>query len=211
MNDIFVHLLYESVQLPEVGRHTAVVGCVYTNCTKLGGPVAPCTPGVQLMEPKWQVTMLWGTICSEWHFRIPAVRMCTTSSTRSRIAVVGCVYTNCTKLGGDVVPFTTCVRLPDRSRMFTGPFGAICSEQHFCTPALQICMSSTNRSLTVPVDCVFTNCTKLGGPVALCTPGVRLRERTRKFTRPWRIICSERHFCTPAVQLGEPYRSVNQV
>ena len=137
-NGIFVYLQCGSVQLPKVGLRTALSGCVYTNCTKLRGPIATCTPGVRSL---------------------------------------------------------------DRFRMLTRPWQTIWSKRHFHTPPVRICMIPSSRSLTVPVDSVYRSCTKLGGPVTACTPGVRPLDRSSMFTRPWRTTCCKRHFRTPAVRI----------
>ena len=152
-------------------------------------------------------TRSWKTICSEWHFRTPAVRLCTPTTNRSFTVPVACVYRRCTKLGGPVAPYTPGVCASDRSNMFTRPWQTVWSEGHFRTPAVWICTPPSNRSLTVPVDSVYRSSTKLGVPVAPCTPGVRPLHRSSKFTRPWRTICSKLHFRTPAVWICTPPRS----
>ena len=48
---------------------------------------------------------------------------------------------------------------------------------------------------------MYTNCTYLGDLVAHCTPGARLRDRSRRFTLPCTTICNERHFRTPSVRI----------
>ena len=161
------------------------MGCVFTNYTKQGDPVAPCTPGVRHSERTRQFTRLWQTICSERHFHTPAVRICTASSSHSRTPVVGCMYTSCTKLGGPIAPRTAGVLLRDCSRQFIGLWQTICSERHF--PHLlhgSVQLPEVGRH-TAALGCVYTNCTKLGGPVAPCTPGVRLRDHSRQFIGPW--------------------------
>ena len=61
-------------------------------------------------------------------------------------------------------------------------------------------LCASNKSLfTIPVDCVYRSCTKLGGPAVPCTPGVRPLYRSSMFTKPWITICSEQHLCTPTV------------
>ena len=77
INRIFVHLLYESVQFPKVGLRTVLSGCVYTKGSKLRGPIATCTRGIRLLECFRMFTKPWQTISSEWHFRTPGVRICT--------------------------------------------------------------------------------------------------------------------------------------
>ena len=57
---------------------------------------------------------------------------------------------------------------------------------------------------------MYTDYTYLGGPVAHCTPGVRLRDRSQKFTTPWTAIFSERRFRPPAVRIRTVPRSSTQ-
>ena len=106
---------------PLVQTGTVHLGYVYTTCTKLGGPVEPCTTGVRLPDRSRMFTRPWQTICSERHFRTPPVRICTAPRSRTRTAHLGYFYTTCTKLRGPIGPCTTGVRLPDRSRMFNRP------------------------------------------------------------------------------------------
>ena len=54
---------------------TVHLGCVYTNFTYLGYPVAHCTPDVRLRDRSWQFTTLYTAIRSERDFRTPAVRI----------------------------------------------------------------------------------------------------------------------------------------
>ena len=112
-----------------------------------------------------------------------------------------CVCTKYTKLGGPVVPYTPGVRLPERSRMFTRPWQAICGKRHFRTPAVRIRTAPQNRTRTSHLICVCTSCTKLEGPVAPCTTGVQLPDCSQMFTRPWQTNCSKRHYRTPAVRI----------
>ena len=51
-----------------------------------------------------------------------------------------------------------------------------------CTDVYDSQKSDTNSSIRL---CVCTKHTKLEGPVVPCTPGVRLLDRSRMFTRPW--------------------------
>ena len=67
-----------------------------------------------------------------------------------------------------------------------------------CTDLYGSKKSDPNSSIRL---CVCTKYTKLGGPIVSCTPGVRLPDRSRIFTRPWQTICSERPFRTPPVQI----------
>ena len=87
------------------------------------------------------------------------------------------------------------------------PWTAIFSERHFSTPAVWICTVPRNRMRIVHLGCEYTNYTYLGGPVAHCTPGVRLRDRSQKFNTPWTAIFSKRYFCTPAVRISTFYRN----
>ena len=172
-----------------------------TNYTYLGGPVAHCTPGVCLRDSSHQFNILWTTIYSKRHFRTPSVRICTVPQSLSQTANLGCEYTNCTYLGNPVAHCTPGVRLRDRSRQFTIPWTTICSERHFRTPSVRTCTVPQIRTRTAHLDCVNTNCTYLGHPVAHCTPDVRLRDRLRQFTLPCTTICNERHSRTPSVRI----------
>ena len=146
-------------------------------------------------------TRQWSTMCSECYFRTPPVRISTAPRSRTETAHLGYVYTTCTKLGGPVEPCITVVRLQDRSWMFTRPWQTICSERRFRTPPVRICMAPRNGIRTAQLGYVYANCSKLEGPVAPCTPDVRLLDRSQMFTRWWRIICSECHFRTPSVRI----------
>ena len=121
-----------------------------------------------------------------------------------------CVYTKCTYLGDVIAHCTPCVRFRDRLRQFTLPCTTICRERHSRTPSVHICTVPQIRTRTAHLRCVNTNYIYLGGPVANCTPGVRLRDRSRQFTIPWTTTCSERHFRTPAVRFGTVARSVSR-
>ena len=134
-----MHLLYGSEQLSEVGRLTAALGCVYTNCTKLGCPVARCTPCVRFPGRSLQLIVACQTIYIERYFvdllcgsvQLPKVGL--------RTALSGCVYTNCTKLRGLIATCTRGVRPLDCYRIFTRPWQTIWSERHFHTPPVRIC------------------------------------------------------------------------
>ena len=63
---------------PRIRIRTSHLICVCTSCTKLEGPVAPCTTGVQLPDCSQMFTRPWQTNCSKRHYRTPAVRICTT-------------------------------------------------------------------------------------------------------------------------------------
>ena len=160
------------------------LGCVYTNFTYLGDPVAHCTPGIRLRDCSQQFTTPYIALCSEPNFRAHAVRICTVPRSRTRPVHLGCVYTNYTYLRGPVAHCAPGVRLRDRSRQFTTLFTAICSERNFRTPAVRIRTVLRSRTGTVHLGCVYTNYTYLGGPVVHCAPGVRLRDRTRLFSTP---------------------------
>ena len=192
---------------PRSGTRTAQLACVCTNYKKLEGPVVPCTSAVRHPDRSQMFNRPWQTHCSKKHFRTPPVRICTASRIWTPTARLSYLYTTCTKLGGPVGPCTTGVRLPDRSRMFTRPWQPICSERHFRTPPVRICTAPRSRTRTAQLGCVCTNYKKLVGPVVPCTPGVRLPDRSRMFTRPWQTICSERHFCTPPVRICTAPRS----
>ena len=151
MNGIFVYLLYRSVQLSEVGRLTVALGCVYTSCTKLEGPVAPYTPGVRPLDHSRMFTRPWQKIWRERHFRTPVVRICTPPSNRSLTVPVDSVYRSCTKVGGLAAPCTPGVRLLDRSSMFNRSWRTICRERHFRTPTVRICTALRSRT---PYSCI---------------------------------------------------------
>ena len=51
------------------------------------------------------------------------------------------------------------------------------------------------------LGCVYRNFTYLGDPVEHCTPGVRLRNRSRQFTTPYTALCSKLNFRTHAVRI----------
>ena len=119
---------------------------------------------------------------------------------------LGCVYTNNTYLGGTVAHFIPGVQLRDRSRQFSTPYTALWYEQNFCTPSVRIRTFPRSRSRAVHLGCMFTNYTYFGGPVAHYTPGVRLRDRSCKFTTPYPGLCSKRNFCTPSIRI----RTVSQ-
>ena len=152
---------------------------MYTNYTYLGSLVAHCAPGVRLGDRTGLLCTLWIAICSERYFGTPAVRIHTVPRSRTRTVHLGCVYINLTYLGGPVAHFTPAVRLRDRTRLFSTLWAVICSEQCFRTPAVRIRTVPRSRTRTVHLGCVYTNYTYLGGPVAHCAPGVRLRDRSR--------------------------------
>ena len=160
-----------------------------------------CTPGGRRPDRSRMFTRPWQLICSERYFCTPPVRICTASRSRTGTAHLGYVYTTCIKLGCPVEPCITGVRIQDRSRMFTRPWQTICSERHFRTPPVRICTAPRSRTRTAQLGCVCTNYKKLVGPVVPCTPGVRLPDHSRMFTRPWQTICSERHFRTAPVRI----------
>ena len=141
------------------------------------------------------------TICSERYFVHLLCRSVQLPKVGLRTALSGRVYTNCTKLRGPIATCTQRVRPLDCSWMFTMPWQTIWNKRHFHSPPVRICTIPSNRSLTVPVDSVYRSCTKVGGPISLCTPGVRPLGRSSMFTRSWRNICSEWHFRTPVVRI----------
>ena len=153
-----------------------------------------CTPGVRLPDRSRMFTRRWSTMCSDWHFRIPTVRISTAPQSRTEIVHLCYVYTIYTKLGRPVETCTTGVQLQDRSWMFTRPCQTICSKMHFHTAPVRICTAPRSRTRTAELGCVCTNYKKLVEPVVPCTPGVRHPDCSRMFTRRWRTICSERHF-----------------
>ena len=179
MNGIFVHLLYGFVQLSEVGRLTVALGCVYTSYTKLEGPVAPYTPGVRPLHHTKMFTMQWRKLCREQHLCTSTVYICTAASSRFRTAFVGCVYTSLSKLPSPVAACTPGIRPLDPQACSLG-----CGDKsavngifvHLLYGSVQL--SKVGR-LTAALYCVHTNCTKLGCPVARCTPCVRLPHRSR--------------------------------
>ena len=139
---------------PRSRTRTAQLGCVCINYKKLVGPVVPCTPGVRHPDRSRMFTRRWRTMCSERHFGTPLVRICTAPLIRNGTAHLGYVYTTCTKLGGPVVPCTTGVQVPDRSRMFTRPWQTICSESDFRTLPVQICTAPRSLTRTAQLGCV---------------------------------------------------------
>ena len=112
-----------------------------------------------------------------------------------------CGYTNTTKLAGPVVPRIGGVLVRYRSHGFPSPWRTVCSERNFRTPSVRICIVPQIRTRTAHIGCVNTNYTYLGGPVAHCTPGVPLRDRSHQFTIPWTTMCSERYFRTPSIRI----------
>ena len=99
------------------------------------------------------------------------------------------------------------VRLRERSQKFTTPLTAIFSKRRFCPTAVRICTVPRSSTRTVHLACVYTNYTYLGGPVAYCTPGVRLRDCSRQFTILYATICCLRYFRTHAVRICTDPRS----
>ena len=183
-NDIFV---LPSVQIstpPTCPTITTAFDCVYKNCTCLGDLVAHCTPGARLRDRSQQFTMPWTTTCSERHIRTPPVQSCTPPTCPTITNTLGCVYTNCTSLGDLVAHCTPGARCQDRSQQFTILWTTICSERHFRTRSVRICTVPQSLIQTAHLGCEYTNCTYLGHPIAHCTPGVRLRDRTLQFTLP---------------------------
>ena len=95
------HFRTPALQICTVSRsstRTVHLGCVYTNNTYLGGPVAHGTPGVRLQD-RSQLTIPCTAICSERHFRTPAVRICTSTQSRTRTVHLRCEYIHYTYLG----------------------------------------------------------------------------------------------------------------
>ena len=137
-NGIFVYLQCGSVQLPKVGLRTALSGCVYTNCTKLRGPIATCTPGVRPLDHSSMFNRSWRTICSERHFRTPTVRICTALRSRTPYSCIRLCVHKLYQTGSPVAPYTPDVRPLDHSNMFTMPWQTICRERHLCTPTVRI-------------------------------------------------------------------------
>ena len=95
-----------SCTVPGSRTRTVHLGCVYTNYTYLGDPVAHCTPGVRLRGRSPQLTSPFTAIFSERNVRTPAVRICTVLRCRTGTVHLGFVYTNYTYLGGTVAHFT---------------------------------------------------------------------------------------------------------
>ena len=157
---------------------------MYTNFTYLGGPVVHYAPGVRLRDHTSLFSTPYTAICSELYFRTPSVRVCTVLRSRTGTVHLGCAYTNYTYLGGPVVHCAPGVRLRDRSRQFSTPYAATCSERYLRTPPVRICTVPQSRTRTVHLGCVYTNYTYLGGLVVHCAPGGRLRDRTRLFSTP---------------------------
>ena len=76
---------------PRSWTRTAHKVYVYTTCTKLGGPVGPCIPGVGIPDRSRMLTRPWQTIYKERHFRAPPARICTAPKSRTRTTQLGCV------------------------------------------------------------------------------------------------------------------------
>ena len=120
---------------------------------------------------------------------------------------LGCVYTNYTYLAGPVANCKPRVRLRDSSQKLNTPWGSIFRKRHCRSTAVRISTHSRSTTRTVHLGCVYTSYAYLRGPVAYCTPGVRLRDRLRKFNTPRSAIFSERHIRTPAIQICTVPRS----
>ena len=114
---------------------------------------------------------------------------------------LGYVFTNYTYLGGPVIHCAPGVRLLASSWQFNTPCKALCRERNFRTPSVRICTVHRSRTRTPHLVCVFTNYTYLGGTVAHCASGVRLRDRSRQFATPYTALCSELYFRTHAVRV----------
>ena len=103
--------------------------------------------------------------------------------------------------------YTTCTDLYDSPKSYPNSHvkhrscETICKERHFRTAPVRICTAPRSRTETAHLGYVYTNCTKLGGPVGPCATGIRLRVRSCMFTRPWQTIGSERHFRTAPVRI----------
>ena len=91
--------------------------------------------------------------------------------------------------------------------MLTRRFITMCRDSNFRTPPVRICTAPRSRTETVYLCYVYTTCTKLGGPLEICTTGVRLQDHSRMFTKPCQIICSERHIRTAPVRICTVPRS----
>ena len=138
---------------------TVHLGCVYTNYTYPGDPVAHCTLGVRLRDRSRQCTTPYTAICSEGNFHAHVVRICTVPRSRTETVHSGSVFTNYTYLGGTVAHFTPGVRLRDRTWQFTTLYTAIRSELNFRTHAVRSCTVPRSRTRTVHLGCVYTNFT----------------------------------------------------
>ena len=157
---------------PQIRTETVHLVYACTICTKLGSPVENCTTGVRLQDLSRMFNRPCQTICSERHFRTAHVRICTAPQSRNRTAELGCVNSKYTKLEGPLVSCTPGVRLPDRSRMFIRWWSTMCSEWHFRTPPVRICVAPISRTGTAHFRYVYTTCSKLVGPVEPCITGV---------------------------------------
>ena len=173
-----------------------------------GGPVAHCTPGVRLQGRSRHLITLYTAICSELNFRTHAVEICTVPKSRNRTVYLCCVYTKFTYMGGPVVHCAPGVRLRSCSRQITTTYRALSRKRYIRRPAVHSCTFPQSRTRTVHLVWVYTNCTYLGGPVAHCTPGVRLRDRSRQFSTPHTAISREKYFRTHAVQSCTVRRSI---
>ena len=142
-------------KLHQTGRARCTL---YTSCTT----PRPLTDVHQAMANNLQQKASSYTSCMDLYgFR-----------SRTQTAHLGYVYTTCTKLGGNAGPCMRGVQLPNHSRMFTRQWRTMCSERHFRTLPVRICTAPRNQTRTAHLDYVYTTCTKLGGPVGPCTPGV---------------------------------------
>ena len=92
---------------PLVQTGTAYLGYVYTTCTKLGGPVVPCTTRVRVSDRSRMFTRPWQKISSESHFRTLPVRICTAPRNQTQTEHLRYLYRTCNKLEGPVGPCTT--------------------------------------------------------------------------------------------------------
>ena len=179
------HFRAPAVRFGTVARslsRTVHLDCQYTNRTKLEGPVVPRAGCVLVRYRSQEFPSPWRKVCSKQNFRTHSVRICTVPQIRTQTAHIGCVNTNYTYLGGPVAHCTPGVRFRYRLRQFTLPCTRISNERHFRTPSVRICTVPKSLSRTAHLGCEYINCTYLGYAIAHCTPGVRLRDRTRQFT-----------------------------
>ena len=118
------HLRAPAVRIctvPQTKTQTVHLGCVYTNYTYLGYPVAHCTPGVRLRYRSQKFNTLWTAILSKRHFRTPAVQIWSVLRSSTPTVHLGFLFKNYTYLGGPVAYCIIGVRLQDRSSQFTIP------------------------------------------------------------------------------------------
>ena len=133
-SSIFLHLLHSSTR-----TRTVHLGCVYINYTYLGGTVAYLHQVYESETAHGSSPHRTQQSVANGIFVHLLSRICRVPRSRTRTVHLCCVYINYSYLGSTVAHFTPSVRIRDRSRLFTTPYTAICSERNFRTPAVRIC------------------------------------------------------------------------